>query len=235
MKALLAILLVVGLIGAASVLSRVRHPWLAEQAALQIGCPLLGPNSPNDFAMQCALYSRFGVVWDDMSNASSGTCAPGSHLETSRLEGAVCIKDGHHSIGGNRTCPDGYHKDGERCTQDTCAADSRPATHGGCCKVGTHEDPTDFSKCTPDGFHSVGDYYCRDGWHAEKTVPHGCAPAGFHAAEDGVHTCRDGYHWVGGDKCSPDVAPPTATPRAQTDPTQCTERQHWDGAKCTVF
>jgi hypothetical protein len=88
----------------------------------------------------------------------------------------------------------------------TCPAGSHSVGNGKCCPDGKHQSELEPDQCTQDGFHVVG----------------------------GGYSCRDGFH-RDGDSCAPDAAAPAPHITILKPAPRCSDREHWDGAKCTVF
>jgi hypothetical protein len=97
------------------------------------------------------------------------SCQPGTHIDS-----GLCVPDGQHIVGGNRTCADGWHANEAevgKCIRDGWHA----VVGGGTCPDGWHGDA---ERCVQDGSHSVGngrtcpDHTYLDGDNCVRFPPH---------------------------------------------------------------
>jgi hypothetical protein len=140
MKILAAVAAIIFILAAGYTVLHVRRPYFLERLALEASCPF-GPTG--QMALDCALYSRFGVILNE-APASARACEAGRHVDHGE-----CILDGSDWVSRGHSCQDGSHA----------------VQSGACCQDGLHGDA--FGKCTKDGTHVVNEAgeTCPDGWH----------------------------------------------------------------------
>jgi hypothetical protein len=135
MKILAAVPAIILILGAGYTVLHVRRPYFLERLALEASCPF-GPTG--QMVLDCALYSRFGVILNEAPAPGVGACEAGRHVDHDE-----CILDGSRWVSPGHSCQDGWHGDAfGKCTEDG----TRVVNEAG--------------ETCPDGWHYIGGHQC---------------------------------------------------------------------------